>query len=266
MNYSFMSFSCPDLGLPEMIQTARDFGYAGIEPRAQSEHAHGIEFGSSPKVRAEIREMAADSGICLCCLATSCCYADPVSAPGHVEDSRRAIDLAADIDCPRIRVFGGTIGAGLSRDEAIDLVAGNLAELGDQAAERGVSVCLETHDDWCDPRHVAGVMGKANHPNISVNWDILHPVRSGAATMREAHEILRPWIRHVHVHDGVDNDQGAFEFRTIGEGIADHKSALQCLKDAGYSGYLSGEWIGWEPHEVHLPRELKILKQMEEGL
>jgi len=261
-----MSFSCPELSLSEMLRSAVEYGYSGIEPRAQESHTHGVEFDASPKQRAEIRRAASNSGVEICCLATSCNFASPDSAPGHIEDARRAIELAADIGCRRIRVFGGKIGDGLSREEAIDLVAANLSGLSEQAARHDVFICLETHDDWCDPRHVARVMEKSNHPNIRVNWDILHPVRAGNATMNQAFEILRPWIRHVHVHDGVDNDQGAFEFRTIGTGIADHKAALRCLKDSGYDEYVSGEWIGWDLPEVHLPRELAILKQLEASL
>jgi sugar phosphate isomerase/epimerase len=266
MNYAFMSFSCPELGLCEMLQMAREYGYVAVEPRSQSGHGHGIEFDASPGLRAEIRASVSDSRVDLCCLATSCMYADPASVAGHIEDSRLAIDLAADIGCPRIRVFGGKIGEGLEREDAIEQVAVSLAALGDQAAECGVSICMETHDDWCDPKHVAAVMRMANHPHVCVNWDILHPVRSGNLGMREAYGILKPWIRHVHVHDGFDPEPGKFEFCAIGEGVADHESALRCLKDANYSGYISGEWIDWEPHAVHLPRELKMLKQMEAGL
>ena len=101
-------------------------------------------------------------------------YADPASVAGHIEDSRLAIDLAADIGCPRIRVFGGKIGEGLEREDAIEQVAVSLAALGDQAAECGVSIYMETHDDWCDPKHVAAVMRMANHPQVCVNWDILY--------------------------------------------------------------------------------------------
>ena len=33
-----------------------------------------------------------------------------------------------------------------------------------------------------------------------------------------------------------------------------------------YQGYLSGEWIGWEPYDVHLPRELATMKGYEREL
>jgi hypothetical protein len=38
---------------------------------------------------------------------------------------------------------------------------------------------------------------------------------------------------------------------------------VQLLRAAGYDGYLSGEWIDWEPCEVHLPRELATMRVYE---
>jgi sugar phosphate isomerase/epimerase len=49
----------------------------------------------------------------------------------------------------------------------------------------------------------------------------------------------------------------------IGQGAYDHRRVLELLQAEGYDGYLSGEWINWEPYEVHLPRELATLKQYE---
>jgi hypothetical protein len=49
----------------------------------------------------------------------------------------------------------------------------------------------------------------------------------------------------------------------MGEGEIDHKRALALALQAGYQGYLSGEWIDWHPWEIHLPRELSVLRRYE---
>jgi hypothetical protein len=38
---------------------------------------------------------------------------------------------------------------------------------------------------------------------------------------------------------------------------------LKLLKNAGYNGFLSGEWINWESWEIYLPREIARLKAIE---
>jgi sugar phosphate isomerase/epimerase len=259
MKYAFMSFSCPDLSLTEMLSLARRLGYDGIEPRIGSGHGHGVEMDTDADRRREIRKQAEDSGIALCCISTSCKYADPRTAPQQTQDTLRCIDLAGDAGAPRLRVFGGGIPPGISREEAIVSLAQSLRSVADHAEQRGVTVCVETHDDWCDPRHVAEVMRRVDHPAIAVNWDLMHPVRRGNATMEEAFRTLAPWIRHVHFHDG-----DTLGLKPIGEGDIDHRQALDLLRAAAYDGFLSGEWISWEPYAIHLPRELATMRRYEE--
>ena len=170
------------------------------------------------------------------------------------------IDLAADIGCPRLRVFGGPLPEGLSREAATAGVTEALRAVADQAERRGVTVCLETHDHWCNPADVAELMRRVDRPGIQVNWDIMHPVRVAQVSMQEAFDTLRPWIRHVHAHDGTTRD-GKLVLVPIGEGVVDHALALRLLREMGWDGFVSGEWIGWEPYETHLPRELAALRR-----
>ena len=263
MKYSFMTFSCPDVGLEDVFSLATRLGYDGIEPRVVSKHKHGLEPDCSAETREKAKQLAAETGVAICCVATSCRYANPEDAEQQLADTLQAIDLAADLGAPRLRVFGGSIPEGVDREQAIELVTASLRSAADHAAERGVVVCMETHDAWCDPEHVADVMKRVNHPAIAVNWDIMHPVRVVGATMDHAFETLKPWIKHVHFHDGSTTTDG-LKLVPIGEGDIDHRRAVELLKAAPYDDFLSGEWIGWEPYETHLPRELAIMKRYEQ--
>ncbi|MBB14347.1 hypothetical protein CMK22_03695 [Candidatus Poribacteria bacterium] len=258
-----MSFSCPELTLDEMLAMAKEFGYDGIEPRISSNHQHGVEFDTNQHQRKEIKQKALDIGIAIGCVATSCRYADPKISQDMVNDTEKAVDLAADIGSSRIRVFGGKIGDGLDRTDAVELVAESLLSIADYASKRGVSICVETHDDWCNPIDVAAVMEKTDHSAIAVNWDIMHPVRRGYATIEESFESLKPWIQHLHIHDGSAQKS----LLPIGEGDIDHKSAIERLSTIAFDGYLSGEWISWDdPYRNYLPRELQTLKRYQSEL
>lgn len=261
MKYAFMTFSTPELTLTECLDAASRFGYDAIEPRIQAGHAHGIELGMGGTARREARQRAEDAGVRLCCIATSCRYADPALRASMLDDSRRAVDLAGDVGAPCVRVFGGAIGAGLNRRDAVEAVAECLRELAPRAAERNVTLCMETHDDWCDPRYVAEVMRRVDHPNVAVNWDLMHPVRTAGRSMADAYATLSPWVRHVHFHDGTVRDP--LTMLPIGKGCIDHRTPVRLLREAGYEGCLSGEWINWEPWEEHLPRELAAIKALE---
>jgi sugar phosphate isomerase/epimerase len=246
-----------------MLEAAQRFGYEGVELRIDAEHHHGLERDASSEARRDARNRAASAGIAICCVATSCRFADPAAADGHVHDGREAIALAADLGAPRLRVFGGPIPDGMDRVAAVEQVARGLGALTEEARRRDVTVCVETHDDWSDPVDVAALMRRVDHPAIAVNWDIMHPVIFAGRRMDEAFAALRPWIRHVHVHDGGFDDDGKLKMLPIGTGDVDHGRALALLAEMGYDGYISGEWIEWEPWEVHLPRELAAMKALE---
>jgi len=262
MKYAFMSFSCPEATWEEMLSLAERFGYDGVEPRIGQGHGHGVELETDAARRREARERAAERGMAICCLATSCSFADPSTTAENRDLTLRCIDLAAEVGAPCIRVFGGRIPRGVSRERARDLLVESLVSVADHAQSAGVTVCMETHDDWCDPEQVAQVMRAVDRPRVGVNWDIMHPVRVAGASMDEAFRTLRPWIRHVHFHDGR-TVEGRLVWCPIGEGEVDHRRALQLLAGDLYDGYLSGEWIGWEPCEAHLPRELATMKRYE---
>ncbi len=267
MRYSFMTFSCPDLGLRNILALARRLGYDGIEPRAAAKHAHGVEIDAPAVWRADTRRAVADSGVALACIATSLKYADTGSGgrPARVDETLRYVELARDLGCPRLRVFGGQIPAGVSRESATDAVVACLREVARRAAGSGVTLCVESHDDWCTPRDLARVMELVDSPAIAVNWDIMHPVLTGGVAMAEAWRVLGRWTRHVHAHDG-DRIGGNIVHHPIGKGRIDHVTALSLLKAAGYDGFVSGEWIAWEPYETHLPRELAAMKSIEASL
>ncbi len=264
MKYAFMSFSCPELTLDKMLSLANRLGYDGIEPRVGSGHKHGIETNTDADARKAIRRQAEDAGAALACVATSCRYADPETLDEQIVQTRQCIDLAADVGSQRVRVFGGLLPKGVGREQAAGQIAHALRSVADHAADRGVIVCMETHDDWCDPTHVAGIMKSVDKPSIAVNWDIMHPIRRGGATMEQAYRTLKPWIKHVHFHDGID-DGDDLRLTPIGDGIIDHRSAVRLLKAGGYDGFLSGEWIDWaDAYELHLRRELATMKRYED--
>ena len=264
MKYSFMSFSSPESNFDDLIKLAVKYGYDGIEPRIDPNHKHGIKPEADKLFLREARKKSADSGVKICCIATSCTFADPLTQAQNIETARNVIVLASEINSPAIRVFGGKIPDNISRETGIELVTDALGKLADFAAANNVTICIETHDSWCNPQHVAIVMRNVNHRAVAVNWDIMHPVLTEGFTVENSFNILKPWIRHVHIHDGY-RENGKLIFKPTGEGKVDHDTAVKLLRDSGYKGFISGEWIRWEPCDVHLPREIKTLRGLEKN-
>lgn len=269
MKYSFMTFSTPGLSLDDVLKKARHLGYDGIEPRVEANHGHGIELSTSPAERKEIRQKFQDSGIANACLATSVRYLDdPEKNADHIEATKRYLELAAETGGARLRVFGGGHGSeekDVFAARNIPALVDALGQVKEAAAAHAVLICLETHDYWCHPEHVATVMQQVDSPAVGVNWDIMHPVRTSGFTVERSFEILRPWIFHFHMHEGTTNRE-KLEFLNFGDprGEYDHDLAIRLLHRDGFDGYMSGEWIGWQDDKEHLERELNAIRKIEE--
>ena len=265
MKYAYMSSSCPNWTLDEMIARARDYGYAGLELRIGWGHAFGLDVTSDARTRAAARRTAEAAGIALCCVATGAKTADPATASLNVSEAEPAIDLAADLGAPLVRVFGGMFPESITREQAMNSVIKNFGALAKYAGRKGVTIVFETHDAWTDPHHVAEVLWRVSHPNLQCNWDYQHTTRVAKVSVDEAFGALKPFIKHVHFHDGsLDADK--LVFLPVGQGHYDHKRVLQLLRSMNYTGFISGEWINWEPPEMHLPREVAAMKQIEAAL
>ncbi|MGN6757605.1 MAG: sugar phosphate isomerase/epimerase family protein [Thermomicrobiales bacterium] len=267
MKYAFGSFSLPSGSLADLLALAQRSSYDGIEPRIGAGHGHGVELTTSAAQRRAIREQVAASGVALCCLSAPCRYSNPATTAQQTEETLATIDLAADVGAPLVRFFAGVIPLDVCRELATELVVTALRAVADHAAARGVGVCVETHDDWSDPPYLAGVMRAVNHSAIGIVWDVMHPVRQGGRTMDEAFEMLQPWIRHVHMHDGSASPDRR-EFVPIGTGDLDHRRVVALLAANAYPGFVSGEWLadwmpGWPPAEVYLPQELATMRGYE---
>ncbi len=267
MKYSFMSFSAPEAELSDLLNLAVKHGYDGLEPRIDAEHAHRIETSMPAGERDRAKKLAADSGIEIGCLGTSLQFAIEAQADATVAHAREAIDLAADLDCPALRVFGGQFSEGVTREQAAAQCAVGLSAVADYARGRGVVLAFETHDAWTDPTEVISVLQRVDHPSVRVNWDVMHPLRQSGLPVAEAFEMLKDWIVHVHVHDGSLDPENVC-ILPMGTGEIDHQAAIGLLKQAGYSGFISGEWIlSVMPEDfqtiAHLGTEIAKLKEYE---
>ena len=261
MRLSFMTFACPEWGLAEIVRGAKAQGYAGFEPRVQDDHAHGIELNMPAADRRRAAQMAHDAGIAISCVATSCTFAtaDAAQRERNVDSLRRHLELARDVGSARVRVFGGRRSEGLELDKAIEIVAEDLRQAADFAAQCGVTICLETHDDFSLGASVGRVLQLANHDYVRANWDVMHPYRR-AEDLGETLQWLDGKVAHVHFHDSSDEGRAVVP----GDGwlpIAEYVRGLNRVK---FDGYVSAEiWPDAGSPETILTRYAEQMRRYE---
>ncbi len=239
-----MTSVCPDWSLDELVAGMNRHGYQGVEPRVEWGHASGIEKDLTAPARADVRRRFDDDGLSICCLATGVRMATPDAdtRDGHVEDLRRYIELAADLGCPLIRTFGGPRDASAPWAMVVDYTAEGYRQVLDDAEGAGVTVLMETHDDWCCSAPVRAVVEAVDHKRLRVLWDFMHTQRM-MEKPAESFQALGHLTRHIHAHDGSYINRQMQVSATLGEGIIDHATPLQLLEKDGFDGHFSVEVI-----------------------
>lgn len=264
MKLCYMTWVCPEWDVPTIIKRSQEYGYHGVEFRVECDHKHGVELDASEDHLRWVKQSCDDGGIEMPCIATSQNFSssDPQERRKQIELAKRYVALAAKLDIPFIRVFGGPIPEGVSRETATQYVAESVREAGEFAEGHNVTLGLETHDSFSRAEHALAVIRIADHPLVRCLWDIMHPITHGE-TMSEAFEHVKPYIVHCHIHDGIKKADGAIELSLLGEGIIDHFEAVRLLHTIGFQGHLSGEFINWLPPEEVLPQYAKKLREYE---
>lgn len=266
MKLAFSSLACMEWPLEKVATEAGEFGYDGVELRGK-EYRH-LDPAMDPDQRRKVRDLFAASGLEIPCVTayTRLTMADPEERKKSVETLKEQVQLAADLGARFVRTFGGPIPAGVELPDCLDYVASSLREVGEWAADYGVEVLLETHDDFSLSERVAEVMRKVDHPNVGVLWDVLHPVRFGEAP-EETLERIGSYVRFVHLKDARRAGIGEYwPLTLLGRGEVPLQQIVKLLMDSGYDDYLCFEWEKpWHPEieesEVALPHAVAFVEK-----
>lgn len=263
MTIAFMTWVAPKWPLEQLLTAAIRYGYDGLEPRCGGGQEHGIELSTTKQQRKDIRAQFSDCSLLMPCLATSLRYAlaEEAMTNQSIEETKKYLQLASDLGCPNLRVFGGVPPEGMSLDEAKQRLADSLSQCLDTADKCGVNLCLETHDAFSRAAEAGAVVKEVNHPRLGICWDLLHSVRHGESP-EESWPYLQGHVYHCHIHDAVwpENNPDETTMTLMGEGKVPHAEAVRLLADSSFEGALSGEWIEAFPPEEILPQAAAELR------
>lgn len=254
---AFSTLGCPAWDLTQIIAAARDYGYDALEWRgylADVDLTRAEPF--LPKNIAETRRRLDDAGVASACVSSS-----GVVSEGNTDHVRGHAEIARALGAPLVRVFGGGLGDGETREDALPRLAENLRAFADAAQDAGVQIVLETHDAFSTGAEVAELLAAADHPAARSLWDLHHPFRQGEAP-EETLRHLAPTLAYVHVKDGANGT-----YTLMGDGDIPLKEMLALLQNHGYDGPISVEWeTRWKPDipapEIALPQYAQALKNL----
>lgn len=268
MHYAFSTLGCPAWSLEQVVRTASDLGYAGVELRlidGEVITAHNLRANEE-----RIRRLFGPEGVRLIGLSTSARFSasDDAERRQNEDAARECLAVAAQLGVPLIRVFGGRRPEGVTIQQGIDNVADSLNRLAPAAEQSGVTIVLETHDDFSSAATVALVMDRVPSRSVGILWDTHHPYRVGES-VEQVWQLIHERLAHVHLKDARRRGEG-WQLVLLGEGEVPNREVIQLLREQGYDGYVSVEWEKkWHPEipdpDEALPQHIAKLREWEQG-
>ncbi|HZY39309.1 MAG TPA: sugar phosphate isomerase/epimerase family protein [Mucilaginibacter sp.] len=248
---SFSTLGCPDWSFSQITDFAAANGYDGIELRGIQREMEltKVKELSTPQNRQDTLRIMKDKGLRFVDLGSSAALhiAEPVERQKNLDEGRRFIDLAQQLDCPFTRVFPNNFPKGQDKEAAMDLMVKGLLELADHAKGSPVSVLVESHGDLVKIADLESVMKAAKHPNSGMVWDVSNMWTITKESPVDAYKVLYPYIKHTHIKD-AKLVNGEPHYVLLGKGEVPIFSAIDTLRSGGYKGYYSFEWEKlWHP-------------------
>ena len=93
MKLSFSTLGCPRWDVSEIIATAKDFGYDGVELRGVQSELHMPRHKAfRPENIAATSAQFADKGLKVPCITSGCVISDPEKVDANREELRQYVD------------------------------------------------------------------------------------------------------------------------------------------------------------------------------
>lgn len=248
---AFSTLGCPDWDFNRITEFAEQHGYTGIEVRGIQREMDLVKssiFSSAEARKATMRRMK-QKGLQFVGLGSSSTlhFSEAAQRAKQLDEGRRFIDLAAQINCPYVRVFPNNFPKDQEKQATMDLITRGLQELGNHAKGSGVTVLMETHGDLVWAADILQIMEAANHPQAALVWDVTNMWTITGEDPVEVYQKLKPYIRHVHVKDATKSG-GKLNYTFLGKGEVPIMKAIATLRDDRYKGFYSFEWEKlWHP-------------------
>ncbi len=261
------TLACPSLTIAEAVRIAEASGCDGIEFRTGGVRAS--EFACDPFLtdEAKTRSILDAAGLKPVSISTGTSFDAPINPPvigqlfdneAAIREAKRAIDLAAQLECPFVRVFGYEKTERESHRSALRRIAGRLSKACDHCRHTGTSLVVENGGSFSSAEQIAELIDAVSSPLIKASYDIAIGDEAGDSP-EDAFTMLRTKLGFVRVRDNDEN--GPVE---LGSGIRPVEEFVRALAKRRWSGPVVYEWEaawfeGLRPADEVMPGAIRRL-------
>jgi sugar phosphate isomerase/epimerase len=163
--------------------------------------------------------------------------ADPAHRGANEADLKQVVAFCAEAGIPTLFVLPGICNRRQSRAQALAESAESLRRLLPIAAEGGVQLTIEphVHSYLESPQLVLDLLGQV--PGLKLTLDYAHFICLG--WRQDEIDVMAPYAAHVHLRQA----KPGFLQTKMAEGTINFEAQCAALRDAGYEGRLSLEFV-----------------------
>lgn len=238
MKLCFSTIGCPDWKLGDIISTAKDLGYSAVEIRSIKGEVYAPEMKEFSVDLDKTNELLQRTGVKIAMLSSPAALANHNDVKA-VAIAKEYVDLASKLGVPFIRV--------MSTDKPYfdggdyDLCRKQYKEVVEYAKTKGVVPLMETNGLFVDTKVLSRFLEEFGD-NCGALWDIHHPYRFNGEKIEETVANLGHFIKYVHLKDSIV-EKGKNTYKMMGYGDIPLEDAILALKENGYDGYYTFEWV-----------------------
>src|SRR5471030_179788 len=238
------TLGCPKWDWNTIVRNTSQWGFAALELRGiqdQMDLPKCAEFGGT-RLKGTLRDLSA-AGLGISDLGASAQMhePDPDKRAKHMDEARRFIALAHELQAPYVRVFPNQFIPGEDKRVTFARISDGLHELGEYARPAGVTIIVESHGEFRRAEDIIPILEGAKSKNVAFLWDAHHTCVEGEKPA-DTFQQLGKYTRHTHL-----------------------KETVRVLAKNWYKGYFCFEWEKrWHPEiedpEVAFPHYAKTMR------
>lgn len=268
MKLAFSTLGCLQWTLEHIAEFSALAGYDGVELRVHSDGVHMFENASVEDAK-HIGKMFIEQGTRIFSLKTYCKFGS------HVQDELIAnqnkllalLELASAVDARYLRVFAGLFAKHKDERQAVQDVIKYLTPCAKRADELGITIGIETHDDWTKRLNMLVEVVNGIGKGVGIVWDFANVFFASNIDIITQYAIIGKHVVYCHVKDAIRTPDGKIKPVAFGTGQAPIHEFVEIIKKDGRDIYLSCEHEKmWHPElsepEEEFPSYLQQMRQL----
>ena len=242
MKLAFSTLACPNFTWDEIVSTAADFDFDGVEIRGLGEELSAYHAGPFTEThRTQTLQTLKTMRLSIPCFSSDCCLKDSQRQQENFLEIKSYIDLAAAMNTPYVRILADQQAAANGEVSDQEIVR-QLRALAPYAQEHQVTLLVESNGVYADTARLCRLLDQVARDSVAALWDVHHPYRFMGESPEESIQNLGAYVKYVHIKDSL-LEEGKPSYKMMGEGDLPIQEILSALRSVNYEGFLTLEWV-----------------------